>query len=57
LKLPSGTHEIEFFYQPESFIKGALYSRISSGLLLVLLLAGVGAEVVRGRKAKAINPE
>jgi len=57
LKLPSGTHEIEFFYQPESFIKGALYSRISSGLLLVLLLAGIGAEVLKGRKKKEINPE
>jgi hypothetical protein len=50
LKLPAGKHEIEFVYQPESFKKGALYSRISSGLLLILLIGGAGAEVARKRK-------
>lgn len=49
MKLPSGKHKVEFVFEPESFSKGALYSRISSGLLLLLLIAGIGAEVVKSR--------
>lgn len=52
MKLPSGNHEIEFYFQPESFTKGALYSRISSGLLLLLLLAGIGAEFAKAKWCK-----
>lgn len=52
LKLPAGDHEIEFYFKPESFTKGTMYSRISSGLLLLLLLAGIGLEISRARTIK-----
>ena len=38
LKLPAGSHTVEFKFEPESFTKGALYSSIASGILIVLLL-------------------
>jgi hypothetical protein len=53
LKVPAGTHKVEFRYKPESFTKGAMYSRISSGLLILLLLAGIGGEIYSKRRAKA----
>lgn len=53
LKLPAGSHKIEFAFKPESFRKGVVYSRISSGLLLLLLLAGIGIEVLKTNKLKA----
>ena len=53
LKVPAGKHKVEFKYKPESFTKGAMYSRISSGLLILLLLAGIGGEIYNRRKEKA----
>jgi hypothetical protein len=53
LKVPAGTHKVEFKYKPESFTKGAMYSRISSGLLILLLLAGIGGEIYSRRRVKA----
>jgi len=53
LKVPAGSHKVEFKYMPESFTKGAMYSRISSGLLILLLLAGIGGEIYNKRRAKA----
>ena len=41
LSLPSGTHTIRFAFAPESYSKGATYSRISSALLLLLLGLGI----------------
>ena len=41
LLLPAGNHTIRFAFAPESYIKGATYSRISSALLLLLLCAGI----------------
>jgi len=52
MKLPAGAHEVEFVYNPESFTKGAFYSRISSGLLILLLLGYLAQIVIAGRKAK-----
>ncbi|MBP1671406.1 MAG: hypothetical protein H6Q22_978 [Bacteroidetes bacterium] len=53
LKVPAGKHKVEFKYKPESFTKGAMYSRISSGLLILLLLAGIGGEIYNRREEKA----
>ena len=50
LKVPAGAHEIEFIYTPESFTKGATYSRIISGLLLLLLLGYIVGRVVIARR-------
>jgi hypothetical protein len=47
LPLPEGVHTIRFAFAPESYTKGAGYSRISSVLLLLLLAAGI---FVRWRK-------
>ncbi|MFA6333980.1 MAG: YfhO family protein [Bacteroidales bacterium] len=52
LKLPAGSHEIEFYFQPDSFKKGTLYSKVSSGLLLLLLFAGMGFEVSKLKRDK-----
>lgn len=52
--IPAGQHEIEFTYSPVSIKKGATYSRISSGLLLLLLLSAIGLEFVNSRK-KAVK--
>lgn len=41
LKLPAGSHTVEFKFEPESFTKGAFYSSIASGILIVLLLLWV----------------
>ncbi|MFA5848661.1 MAG: YfhO family protein [Bacteroidales bacterium] len=49
MKLPAGNHKVEFVFEPESFSKGALYSRISSGLLLLLLITVIGVEIVKLR--------
>lgn len=53
LKVPAGSHKVEFKYKPESFTKGAMYSGIASGLLILLLLAGIGGEIYNKRRAKA----
>ena len=45
LKVPAGTHKVEFKYKTESFTKGALYSGIASGKLALILLAAIGGEV------------
>ena len=50
MKLPAGAHEVEFVYKPESIEKGAFYSRISSGLLILLFLAYIAQEVIVRRK-------
>lgn len=57
LNVPAGSHTIEFEFKPESFTKGALYSSIASGILIVLslLLAlaaffdKTGRKLVRGK--------
>lgn len=42
LSLPAGEYEITFNFAPESFSKGELYSKLASGLLIVLLLGTLG---------------
>lgn len=49
LKLPAGSHTIEFEFKPESFTKGELYSRISSGILILLLLGVIVKEILQKR--------
>jgi len=41
ISIPAGDHTIRFAFAPESYTKGAGYSRISSVLLLLLLAAGI----------------
>jgi len=45
LPLPAGSHTIRFAFAPESYTKGAGYSRISSVLLLLGLAAGVCRQI------------
>ncbi len=40
--VPKGDYKIEFTFNPPCFEKGEMYSRISSGLLILLLLGGIG---------------
>lgn len=50
LVLPAGEGEIVFEFKPESFTKGELYSRIASGLLILLFIGcAVGAYFKRRR--------
>lgn len=50
LQIPAGDHEIVFTFEPESFYKGATYSRIASGLLIALLLGGLIVIFIKKRK-------
>lgn len=50
LQIPAGDHEIVFTFEPESFYKGAAYSRIASGLLIALLLGGLIVIFIKNRK-------
>ncbi len=53
LVLPAGSGEIEFTFAPESFTKGELYSRLTSGLLFVLLVGGLAVTLFkRGKKER-----
>lgn len=45
LNLPQGSHTVEFKFEPESFSKGAYYSSIASGILILLLLLWVGIAI------------
>ncbi len=49
LVLPAGEGEIVFEFKPQSFTKGELYSRIASGLLIVLLCACIVATFYKKR--------
>ena len=48
--IPAGDYKIEFTFNPPCFDKGEVYSMISSGILLLLLLGGLGAKFIRRRK-------
>ncbi len=48
--IPAGDYKIEFTFNPPCFEKGEVYSMISSGILLLLLLGGLGAKFIRRRK-------
>ncbi len=48
--VPAGDYKIEFTFNPPCFEKGEMYSMISSGILILLLLGGLGAMFLRKRK-------
>ncbi len=48
--IPAGDYKVEFTFNPPCFEKGEMYSRISSGILILLLLGGCGAMFIRKRK-------
>lgn len=51
--LPAGEHDIEMYFLPDSYRVGAAVSRISSVLLLLLLLGSVaGASIQKCSRAK-----
>jgi len=52
LKVPAGSKVIEMEFRPDSYYKGATYSRIASGFLLILLALGVGLEIFRRGRGK-----
>ncbi len=41
LKVPAGKHTIEFDFAPASYAKGVMISKISSGILLLILVGGI----------------
>lgn len=51
LKVPAGTHKIEFRFEPKSYITGEKISFASSVILILLCGGVVVAEVMRSRKA------
>ncbi|GAA4454398.1 YfhO family protein [Rurimicrobium arvi] len=51
LKIPAGTHKIEFRFHPDSFYKNNTYAMISSLLVLVLLAAALAASFRKGKNA------
>ncbi len=50
--LPAGEYTIEFKFSPSSISRGELFSRISSGILILLLLGGIGFEIWRRKERK-----
>lgn len=50
--VPKGDYTIEFTFNPPCFGVGGMYSRISSGILVLLLLGGIGIAVWRRKGAK-----
>ena len=50
--VPKGDYTIEFTFNPPCFGQGEMYSRISSGILVLLLLGGIGVAVWRRKGAK-----
>ncbi len=48
--VPEGDYTIEFTFNPPCFEKGEVYSMISSGILFLLLLGGLGAMFIRRKK-------
>lgn len=54
LKLPAGSHYIDFEFNPTSFVKGERYSAISSTLLLLLLLLSLSFEFYKKNREKSI---
>lgn len=53
LSVPKGNHKIEFSFNPTSVKKGETYSLISSSIMVILLLFGIGMEFRNRKKAKA----
>lgn len=52
LNVPAGSKTIELEFRPDSFYKGATYSRIASGILLLLLALGIGLEFIKPGRRK-----
>ena len=50
--VPKGDYTIEFTFNPPCFGQGEMYSRISSGILVLLLLGGIGVAALRRKGAK-----
>jgi hypothetical protein len=50
MRVPSGSHEIEFRFEPESFYKGEKVSLASSLLIIILVLGVIVTEVIRRAK-------
>jgi hypothetical protein len=58
--LPSGEHEVEFRFEPDSYFKGQKITTASSYLLLLLLLAAIGWEaygMIKGGKSSETKVE
>lgn len=50
--LPAGEGEVVFSFRPESFVKGEAYSYIASGILVLMLIAGIGYCLYRYTRKK-----
>jgi hypothetical protein len=50
MRVPPGSHEIEFRFEPESFYKGEKVSLASSLLIIILVLGVIVREVIRRAK-------
>ena len=51
LRLPEGSHKVRFAFAPESYRMGAVWSRVGSVVLLVLVLGGVLGRFGRTRRS------
>ena len=52
LEIPAGQHKIQFTFHPEIFFKGQTLSGISSSVLILLILAGLGLAFYRSHRDK-----
>jgi hypothetical protein len=53
IRLPAGKHTVEFRFQPQSFLRGAIFSGFSWPALAIALIAGL---ISRRRRMARVNP-
>mgnify|MGYP000921618030 CR=1 FL=1 len=54
LNIPAGEHTIVFEFEPDSFKKGELWSRITSGILVLMLLATMAGFLLNNYKKSTL---
>ena len=57
LNIPAGEHTIVFEFKPDSFKKGELWSRITSGILVLMLLATLAGFLLNNYKKATTRKE
>ena len=55
LNIPAGEHIVIFEFKPESFAKGEFWSRITSGVLVLLLFAAAIGYILNGYRQKQLK--
>ncbi len=55
INIPAGKHEIVFKFHPQIFYTGQILSSVSSGILILLILIGLGFDFYRKHRSSAAS--